>query len=228
MNDEQENLQQEQTGLEKLKNLVSQLKIWQVALIFVFVIGITIAGGYFLGYNQKIDNDVTKQLVLDAQKQDTEYQKTKEELQSLKKEVDAQQETIKFINDFNENKKNLEKEVSDTQTKLDQLKTDLNSINEQITAKTAELNKLQGDILVAKDNPITLPAGMFTIGKDIPAGRYRVSGSSNFFAYNTRGSLIVNTILGNGYFASGDYICDLQDGYTVKNAAKTTFTPLQE
>lgn len=69
---------------------------------------------------------------------------------------------------------------------------------------------------------------MFTIGKDIPVGRYRVSGSSNFFAYNTKGSLIVNTILGNGDFASGDYICDLKDGYTVENSAKTTFTPLQE
>lgn len=69
---EGENLQEEQiktiSESNKLKDLVSQLKMWQIALIFVFVIGIAIAGGYFSGYHQKIDDSVTKQLVLDTQK----------------------------------------------------------------------------------------------------------------------------------------------------------------
>lgn len=105
---------------------------------------------------------------------------------------------------------------------------DLENINSQISQKQAELNQLTGNIAQAKGQPISLQAGQFIVGKDIPEGRYNVSGSSNFIVHDGfTGRIKVNTILGYGYVGDGDYICTLDNGDEINNHAPSTLTPIE-
>ena len=94
------------------------------------------------------------------------------------------------------------------------------SLQKKVNSSEAKLKSLNGQIDTIKIKPIQLPAGNFVVGKNFPAGRYIISGTSNFIV-NEGDS--INTILGST--GSGDYHGDLSDGDTVENDAPATLTP---
>lgn len=103
---------------------------------------------------------------------------------------------------------------------VDDLKGKVSDAQDQLDALNGEIDKVKGD-------PIQLPAGEFTVGKDVPAGRYIISGDSNFATFDTTGRTDINTILGGGAVGSGDYHGYLPEGYYIKNYAPATLTPVE-
>ncbi len=73
----------------------------------------------------------------------------------------------------------------------------------------------------ALHQPTELPAGQFTVGRDIRAGRYTVVGDSNFIV---NGGAKVNTILGNG--GVDRYVCNLEDGDEIDARGADRFYPM--
>lgn len=140
----------------------------------------------------------------------SKYQKLNNDYKELDEEYSSAIDTIQKadgvqgqINDLNAKKSDLEGKTKDLQQKVDSL--------------TQQFDQ-------AKGQPIRLPAGTFTVGDQIPAGRYVISGTSNF---QTEGGMGINTILGNSIVGSGDYHGDLTDGMVINNAAPATLTPVQ-
>ncbi|MEC5422420.1 hypothetical protein QGM71_02805 [Virgibacillus sp. C22-A2] len=131
-------------------------------------------------------------------------------------EVDGFEEIVALIDD----KESIESDVKSAESTLAKLNDDIGSAEK-------ELAKLQGDILESVGSPIEINAGQWFVGTDIDPGRYRASGSSNFVVRDSGGSLVVNTILGDGRSGRGDYVFFAVDEYYIETSAKTTLTPVE-
>lgn len=184
-----------------------------ISLVIIILVG---AISYRTAYQSGINKNISGYIY----NLSTQYQETFNKLQNAKNELDKNESLLKDLENYKKNKTELDKNLN---IKNEELK----NLSSQVEQKQTELDKLNGDIIQAKGQPITLPAGQFVVGNDVPAGRYNVSGSSNFFVYSSSGRLKVNTILGNGYVGRGDYVCTLDTGDNIENHARTTFTPIQ-
>lgn len=197
--------------------MTKELKIVMgISLALIILVGII---SYRSGFNKNIS---TRIYSLSEQ-----YREIADKLEETKTELKENENLLNDLKDYEKNRKELNENLKTKTAELETKSKDLEGINTQISQKQAVLDKLNGDIIQAKGQPITLPAGQFVVGNDIPAGRYNVSGSSNFFVYSSSGRLKVNTILGNGYVGRGDYVCTLDTGDNIENHARTTFTPIQ-
>ena len=197
--------------------MTKELKIVMgISLVIIILVG---AISYRSGFNKNIS---TRVYSLSEQ-----YREVADKLEETKTELKENENLLNDLKEYEKNRKELNENLKTKTAELETKNKDLEGINTQISQKQAVLDKLNGDIVQAKGQPITLPAGQFVVGNDVPAGRYNVSGSSNFFVYSSSGRLKVNTILGNGYVGRGDYVCTLDTGDNIENHARTTFTPIQ-
>lgn len=158
------------------------------------------------GLQQKIDDknkelsETDTTLKNEQAKIDAEIAKKQGELSNKQKEIDAQ---------------------------ISAKQDELNKKQAEVDSKQAELDKLTGEVVKAAGDPITVSAGDYIVGTDFKAGRYKVSGSSNFVVYTSSGELYINTILGSSSVGRGDYVATLSDKMIVRCSAKTTFTPVK-
>ena len=82
-------------------------------------------------------------------------------------------------------------------------------------------------LIVSFAYAVEIPPGMYTVGKDIPAGRYKIhGGSSNFFVYSSSGSLEVNIILG-GRYGVEEYLYTFKSGDEVEARSSFKLTPIE-
>lgn len=176
------------------------------------------------GLQQKIDDknkelsEADNTLKNEQAKIDAEIAKKQDELNSKTKEFDA--EIVKKQDELNNKTKEFDGKIAEKQDEL-------NKKQAEVDSKQAELDKLSGEVVKAAGNPITVSAGDYIVGTDIKAGRYKVSGSSNFVVYTSSGELYINTILGDGTVGRGDYTATLSNKMIVRCSAKTVFTPVK-
>ncbi len=209
-----------QTKLPKVTSfqITKELKIVMgISLFLIILVGII---SYRSGFNKNIS---TRVYSLSEQ-----YREVADRLQEAKTELKENENLLNDLKDYEKNKKELNENLKTKTAELETKNKDLEGINAQISQKQAELDKLNGDIIQAKGQPISLSAGQFIVGKDIPAGRYNVSGSSNFIVHSgTTGRSKVNTILGDSWVGDGDYVCTLDVGDEIDNHARATLTPIE-
>jgi hypothetical protein len=76
-----------------------------------------------------------------------------------------------------------------------------------------------------------MPAGQLVVGKDIPAGRYKVTAigrGDNFFVYNSSGENLVNTIIySNSDLGVPEYVTLLSDGDVVDAHSPFKYQPVE-
>ena len=102
----------------------------------------------------------------------------------------------------------------------------IEELEAQIEEKQAELDALDVQIRETGEAPISLGAGFFTSPDDVPPGRYRVTGSRNFFVSDRNGRNRVNIILGGGMFL--DYfIFNLNSGDEIEALGPFVLTPVE-
>ena len=188
-----------------------------VSLVLLILVGLI---AYRSGLNKNIAGRVYSL--------STRYQETADKLGDTEKQLKENENLLTELENYTENKEKLTEDLNQKKTELETKSEELESLNTQISQKQAELNQLTSNIAQAKGQPISLQAGQFIVGKDIPAGRYNVSGSSNFIVHDGfTGRIKVNTILGYGYVGDGDYICTLDNGDEINNHAPSTLTPIE-
>ena len=162
-----------------------------------------------------------------------ELEETQAELEAAKVELEDEMASLNLI-------------ISDLQDKLDYLAPHielsaaeaelmLESLNRQeiiealeaqIEERQAQLDALDVQIRETGEAPISLGAGFFTSPDDVPPGRYRVTGSRNFFVADRNGRNRVNIILGGGMFL--DYfIFNLNSGDEIEALGPFVLTPVE-
>ena len=87
-----------------------------------------------------------------------------------------------------------------------------------------ELERLTKGVATSKAEPRSIPAGEFEVGKDIDAGRYRITSTNgsngNFFINNGSDA---NIIIGNDNFGTPEYIANLDSGDTIEQTVGVTY-----
>jgi hypothetical protein len=174
------------------------------------LLSITIA--YNVGCNASIDKAAVKYATNVKIVQDSK-------LSAINAKIKSQSKYESQLENYIKNKKQFDKQLSDDNSQISDLES-------KISSEQSELNNLTDSVTAAQTAPKDLPAGQYTVGTDITAGRYSVDGSSNFVVYDSSGSIKVNTILGNSNVGVGTYTCDLSDGDTIKTESETRFTPI--
>lgn len=202
---------------------INKQAIFGICACAVVVIAILMVAMYFVGKNTIIKEAVLQEKVslnkeisaLDEKliDQESEFEMNKEELQSQKDDFAQLAEYLK-------NKDKLTADLEEAQKKLDDL-------NSEIGSKQTTLDHLNADIVQAKSAPISIPAGEHTVGDGIPAGRYSVTGSSNFVVWSSSGDLKVNTILGSDMLGVDNYVCNLSTGDQIKASSACQLTPIK-
>ena len=139
-----------------------------------------------------------------------------EDKESVLAEISKHQQKFDEAMEISKNKNGLLKEISSHEKDLETQKKDLESLEGNITSKNKKLDSVNRLIKEKDDVPISLSAGMYYVGSDIPSGRYKVvpvGRGSNFFVQDENDRSIVNTILGPD--REMEYIFSVGDGGTI-------------
>nr|WP_263326945.1 hypothetical protein [Neobacillus sp. Marseille-Q6967] len=214
----------------------------KVAIVAVAVI-IFVSSGYGIGLNsakteingEKLKYEEVVKEIEDAKKDIDTYEAKVKEIQSKIKSVNneyAQRKTefdeaLKIF----EQKDTIAAEVTKLSGEVESKKGEIATLDTSIQSKKNEIASLDQVIKEKKEAPIQLPAGQFVVGKDIPAGRYKVlpvGRGANFFVYDSNGNNVVNTIIySNSDFGVSEYITLLSDGYIIDAHSSFKYVPVE-
>lgn len=175
----------------------------------------------------------------------TKVEKKETELAELENEIKENQESYDEAMKIVKDKKSAEKSLDEIKSKIEEansqvkdaeakvktkkegLNKEIKDLENDIKSKEKELASLTGQVKEKKSAPITLSAGQFTVGKDIPEGRYKAvttGGKGNFFV---NGGADVNVILGNGGFGESEYTFYANDGDEIEITTSVKFIPVE-
>lgn len=174
-----------------------------IALCLVLIAG---GAGIVSGFMFGKESHSAQVLAEEKAQADKDLQKAKKDYNKISYEYSEAKRTI-------DDAENIKSSIDDLQQQQNDLQTKVNALKQQYDQ--------------AKGQPIQLPAGEFTVGKEVPEGRYVISGSSNFKTFDSSGDIDINTILGDSEVGDGDYHGYLPKGYYIKNYAPATLTPVE-
>ncbi|RYG35401.1 hypothetical protein EON81_12820 [bacterium] len=184
--------------------------IWGVAGIAVA--GIAFAVGSSGGRATAFESAVVTKAANDRNAVDVAYQQSKELIASNRVRLDK-------LDTYESQALKLKEQIAKSQS-------DLTSVKEKLTGQRSELASLTRAVATVRSQPVELPAGHFTVGRDIRPGRYTVVGDSNFIVTGIDGGNKVNTILGGGQVGVDRYVCDLEEGDTIEANGADSFYPM--
>ncbi len=172
----------------------SRLNLYRIisAAVSVMIIASSFVLAYLLPGNDEIVS--TRQDELRNQKDYT----------SLKSRHDALKTEIENLKTSNKEKAKQVKQITDIDNTKAQLRTDITSkanelsaLNKQIEEKNAVIAQLDIEIAQKAAPETILPPGKYIVGKNIAAGKYRITGSGTFTLSDSAGKSKINTTLGS-------------------------------
>ena len=199
-------------------------------IIALIVIGILIIIAFCMGFNCQIEKTVMEETTLkneEYEKLTLDVSKLREELGENKTTLSEQATLISEMEEYKKIKNQKTAKITELDNQIISKTNTLSTLNNDIATKENELSLLKAEIQTTGEAPKVLGAGHYTVGADIPAGRYVVTGKSNFVVRSLTGSLKVNTILGGGNWGVESYTCELNNGDILELSSKDTFTPVK-
>lgn len=215
----------------KSKQKVSRFKgkkFWLKVLGGLFVVSVIYSWG---GSSAKVEMEDEKLTLSELNEQIDEREKlikqVDKELKGIQDEAEKYQEEFDAAMEVVKNKEKISEEIASLQSDIDAKKGEITSLDGTIQTKNAELASLEGKIAATGEQPITLPAGFFTVGSDLPAKRYKAvptGESGNFFV---NGGSKVNIILGSDGFGQPEYVFTASEGDVLESTMSIQFIPVK-
>lgn len=211
---------------------------WLYVLGLLIVLGLVAWISYVIGQQQAntvLDGKKVKIEQLQAEEQSLEdkVDTINTTYNDLEAEVDNAREQLQEYEEATGELSAAKEKTADQKTKTTALKEKNKVLQQQIDDKKKEIDQkknelatLSGNIKQQKAKPITLPGGHFTVGEDLPAGRYKISTTTNSMNYFVNDGE-VNIILGtDSGFAEPTYTLELVDGDEIEQHSSVTYTRL--
>ncbi|NUH85485.1 hypothetical protein HUN92_17460 [Bacillus firmus] len=219
----------------------SSRKILGSVWFWIAVAGVVMLCGvfYFIGsYTAKVDLHGKKasldELVKKIEEREVLLGELKNKTESQTKEVaDIQKEIQEMEKEKNEaltiieNNSRAEEEMKELHKQVEKSHKELSNLTEGIKAKKAELAAVEGEIIEKKQEPKVLPAGFFTVGKDLQAGRYKVVAQSGFGNFFVNSGSKVNIILGDSEIGVNEYVFFADEGDEIELTLTAKFIPVE-
>jgi cell division protein FtsL len=198
---------------------VKKIAIYVVSAIVLLFIGSGIGSS---GAKTTLDGEKVTASQLEKKISDD-----KSKLSGLNDQLAESQTTLVKAGDAKKELSDIQPKIDDAKKQLSDTQSKVGDLQSQLDAKQKQLDSLKGQIAQAADAPKTLPAGNWSVGKDIPAGRYTATpiGEGSNFAVEDNGSYPVNTILGSNGVPS--YTFDCSEGQTIQTEAPVKLTPVE-
>ncbi|HDR8220085.1 TPA: hypothetical protein QC102_004578, partial [Bacillus cereus] len=196
-----------------------------IVLVLIFVITAVFVG-MKLGFNNaKVALNDKKFTVKQLEKEITRKQ---EQNKGIKEELSKIENEYQEVKALIVKKEGISKDIEGLQRTAEQKKQENLSLDNQINEKKRELELLTKSVIEKKQEPRIMVAGTFTVGKDIPAGRYKVEpnkGSGNYFV--NKGNK-TNIILGNSHdnFLP-EYVITLNEGDQIETNVSVKYTAVE-
>ncbi|HLR69286.1 hypothetical protein [Virgibacillus alimentarius] len=156
-----------------------------------------------------------------------QLEETQKKLDNIKNELRENNQEYEETQEVIANRNSIQDEVDKLAGQVTEKKGEVKELKKEIKDKNKELQSVTGEIKEAKGKPITLSAGKFVVGEDLPANRYKVTpnGNGNFFVND---GVDVNVILGNdGDFYESEYVFEAFEGDKIELTSSATFTPVE-
>lgn len=194
-----------------------------LSLVFI-IISLFIGIKFGLNNAQVVLNDKK----FTAEQIEKEVSKKQEQSKEIKEELSKIENEYKEVKELIGKKDAISKDMEGLQTTAEQKKQENSSLDNQINEKKRELELLTKNVIEKKQEPRIMVAGTFTVGKDIPAGRYKIEpnkGSGNYFV--NKGSK-TNIILGNSHdnFLP-EYVITLNEGDQIETNVSVKYSAVE-
>lgn len=233
-------IEEELNPTKQKKNWLKSKVLWSVVGTIIIIL-ISSSIGYSSGYSAakvKLDgkmssyNDLVKKIGTsnnDLNSINNDIQSEQSKLNGITTKLNANQDKFNQLQDLENNKDKLSSQLTDLKSKLSSTQNDISISQSKLSNLNDQIKSASGQLEQDKGAPKTLGAGNFTVGKDIPSGRYKVTpiGSGNFVVYDSSGDIKVNTILGDGDLGVSSYVFEADSGDQIDNEASFKFTPIK-
>ena len=197
--------------------LLSSLYVLLVLLIAALALFIV----YKIGNSGIKSKELVEQTYVELLENSTEYREAaqdydsiKETIDDLTKERDEKQAVFDAMQDY-------ESKSTDVNTRLENLRNERNSLNSEIETKKQTLAELESSISSKTSSIVSLSPGIYTVGKNIVAGKYLVTGSGSILISTSSGATKINTVINS----DGTQVT-LENDDTIKLETRARFTPV--
>ncbi|MCD8181379.1 MAG: hypothetical protein LUF26_07875 [Firmicutes bacterium] len=199
----------------KLPNDLSPRFVRVSAPICALIVIAALTAGIFI---PKSDGAVSKALA-SLRESDSEYIAVKENSDSVLSEVESLNTTLAEdqaeLEEFTQSQDNLEK-LAD---KIEELTAEKESLQGELSSKQSELSSLSASVSAQSTKTITWASGTYTVGKNIAAGTYTVTGSGSIAISNSGKSRVNKSLKSDGETFA------LSDGDVIKIDGNAKFIP---
>ncbi len=137
-----------------------------------------------------------------------------EELTALRSQLEEKKALTDSIADFDNSRASLRAQIEEKKNELDRLNNENSELQQQIGALNTQIEGQSGAIL-------TLSAGQYTVGEDIPVGKFSITGTGTFVSASSDGRSKYNSRLG-----SSPLEAILESSDRVKLDSTTKFSPI--
>lgn len=194
---------------------------------------VLIGGAFFIGSTQAKTtlNDTVVTIKTAEEKKSSlqqDIENAEKTLNDLKKDSEDKRDELAETKQMISQKDSLTKEIDTLSSDIKLKKENITTLDEDIENKNKEVERLEKGIVELKAKPKDLPAGDFSVGVDIDAGRYRVTprnGSIGSFSVND--GRIASVLLGNDSYSVKEYIVTLLDGDRINQTLPVTFQAVE-
>lgn len=166
----------------------------------------------------------TETKLADAQ---SRYNSLNEQYDALAREHDQYvTDSAPFLK-LNETEQEAAIKLAGRENEIKELEDIKSKLQSEISQLETKIKNLKSDVIKITGKEKKYPAGYFTVGVDIPPGRYKIfGGSSNFVVHNAGGRLRVNIILGKSYGVK-EYIYTFEEEDQVQAESTFKLVPVQ-
>lgn len=217
-------MQVETNKVSRFKGKKFWIKVVIGLVIFSMIYGMGNSSAKVEIGEEKVNYD---ELVKEINNKEKEVKSIEKKLSDIDKQYNDKKSDFDEAMKVVSNKKSVEDEIAKLDETIKTKQDEIAKLDSDIVAKQGELAAVTGQIKEKNEAPITLPAGQFVAGKDIPAGRYKATpngGSGNFFVNQGRD---VNIILGKGGFGEPEYVFSVQNGDEIEITVSVNFQPVE-
>ena len=171
-----------------------------------------------------------ERLIADIDTYQGEVESLSGEVRSLNARVSQKQATLDGLGpniDLTAEEVAIRRSELERESRVTALDAQVSQRERQIEELETELQRLRTRIVETGDEPIRLAAGTWYVGTDVPPGRYRVTGSSNFFVERPGGGFLDFTNIILGRHGVAEYVMSVSRGDVIQTRGGATLTPIR-
>lgn len=175
---------------------------------------------FFVGSSSAKNPRLIEEKYAKLRESGTKYNNLIQDTEALNAEIDSLTKDRDRINGEVEALKAYDSKSPEIESKINDLQTELDTLNASNAELKSEIDSLTGSISEKLASIVNLPSGIYTVGDTIAAGKYIATGSGKILVSDSRGGVKLNSIL----TADGTEIT-LDDNDQIQLDTYAKFTP---